>query len=107
VYSPELLIVPTVEFPALTLLTLHVTAELDVPDTLAVNCCVSPRRTLKLEPDGEIDKETTGGAADDPPPPPQLSVAIASPTRQNKKQTPKYRRCLSKLVRQYLLSSLI
>jgi hypothetical protein len=40
VYSPEEVIVPTVEFPPVTPFTCQVTAVLEVPVTVAVNCCV-------------------------------------------------------------------
>jgi hypothetical protein len=40
VYSPAVEIVPTVEFPPATPFTCQVTAVLEVPVTVAVNCCV-------------------------------------------------------------------
>jgi hypothetical protein len=40
VYSPDVEIVPTVESPPVTPLTCQVTAVLEVPVTVAVNCCV-------------------------------------------------------------------
>jgi hypothetical protein len=40
VYSPEVEIVPTDEFPPVTLFACQVTAVLEVPVTVAVNCCV-------------------------------------------------------------------
>jgi hypothetical protein len=40
VYSPEVEIVPTDEFPPVTPFTCQVTAVLEVPVTVAVNCCV-------------------------------------------------------------------
>jgi hypothetical protein len=40
VYSPEVEIVPTVELPPATPFTCQVTAVLEVPVTVAVNCCV-------------------------------------------------------------------
>ena len=38
--NPLAEIVPTVEFPPVTLFTSQVTAVFDVPVTVAVNCCV-------------------------------------------------------------------
>jgi hypothetical protein len=45
VYNPALEIVPTVLLPPAVPLTLHVTAVLELPLTVAVNCCVCPTRT--------------------------------------------------------------
>jgi hypothetical protein len=41
--------VPAVEFPPGTPLTLQVTAVFDVPVTVAVSCCVLPSNTLELD----------------------------------------------------------
>jgi len=41
VYSPEVEIIPTVEFPPATPFTCQLTAVLEVPETVAVNCCVA------------------------------------------------------------------
>ena len=57
VYKPELLMVPTVALPLTTSLTFHVTAVLDEPVTLAVNCRVAPTWTLAEV--GEMFIETT------------------------------------------------
>ena len=46
VYSPSLVIVPTVEFPPLVPFTSQVKAVFDEPDTSAVNCNVLPRLTV-------------------------------------------------------------
>jgi hypothetical protein len=48
VYSPVALIVPTVEFPPVTLFTCHVTAVFEVFATAAVNCVVRPACTLTV-----------------------------------------------------------
>jgi hypothetical protein len=48
VYSPELEIVPVVEFPPVAPSTDHVTLVLDVPDTVSLNCCVPPVVTVAL-----------------------------------------------------------
>jgi hypothetical protein len=67
VYSPLEEIVPTVEFPPVTLFTSQVTAVFDVPVTVAVNCCVPFAATVAGE--GEtvtvtIVGETIATAAD-------------------------------------------
>jgi hypothetical protein len=41
VYSPAVEIVPTVAFPPVVPFTCQVTAVLEVPVTVAVNCCVA------------------------------------------------------------------
>ncbi len=46
VYNPAVLIVPTVGFPPFSPFTAHVTDVFCAPVTAAVNCCVSPSRTL-------------------------------------------------------------
>jgi len=48
VYKPDVDIVPTVEFPPAMPFTVHVTAVLDVPVTVAVNCCVAPSESDAL-----------------------------------------------------------
>ena len=48
VYNPEDETVPTVELPPLMPFTVHVTAVLDEPVTVAVNCCVPPARSDAL-----------------------------------------------------------
>jgi hypothetical protein len=52
VYKPVLEMLPFVDPPA----TLHVTPVLDVPVTVAVNCCVCPTPTLAVV--GEMETET-------------------------------------------------
>jgi hypothetical protein len=70
VYKPLVEIVPTVVLPPDTSLTLHATAVLLVPVTLAVNCCVPLTSTGALL--GVIEIPTTGGGeTDELPPPPQ------------------------------------
>jgi hypothetical protein len=46
VYSPRVDTVPTEVLPPLTPFTVHVTFVLLLPVTVAVNCCVCPRRTV-------------------------------------------------------------
>ena len=48
VYKPVALIVPTVEFPPVTLFTCDVTAVLEVFATVVVNCFVKPACTLAV-----------------------------------------------------------
>src|ERR1017187_1208902 len=48
VYRPCVEIVPTVEFPPVTLLTVQVTFVLELPVTTAVNCCVAPNATVAV-----------------------------------------------------------
>jgi hypothetical protein len=76
VNKPELVIVPTLEFPPVISLTCHSTAELEVPDTVAVNCNVVPTSTRALV--GEMDTETSGGEGDSAQPGPKKIVAAAS-----------------------------
>src|SRR5437764_10060132 len=47
-YKPPGVIVPTAEFPPVTLFTCHVTAVFDVPVTVAVYCRVAEVRTAAL-----------------------------------------------------------
>ena len=56
VYSPEDEIVPRVELPPLIPFTAQVTAVLELPLTVAENCCVCPTCTEALV--GEIETET-------------------------------------------------
>jgi hypothetical protein len=67
VKSPALDMVPTIELPPGTPLTLQVTTIFDVPVTVAVSCCVLPSNTL------EIDDETitVTDRVDELLPPPQ------------------------------------
>ena len=58
VYRPEVEIVPSVEFPPVMPFTDQVTAVLEVPLTVAVNCCVCPTWTDALV--GDIVIETMG-----------------------------------------------
>jgi hypothetical protein len=68
VYNPDDEIVPTVEFPPETPLTLQATAVFDVPVTVAVSCCALPSNTLELEDatltvtdwSGGVDEELFG-----------------------------------------------
>ena len=83
VYKPALVIVPTVELPPATPLTLQLTAVFDVPVTVAVNCCVLPSNTLELEDDTVIvtDCGASGGGGvieDEPPPQAVMAMEIAS-----------------------------
>ena len=48
VYSPRVDTVPTEVLPPLTPFTVHVTFVLLLPVTVAVNCCVCPRRTVAV-----------------------------------------------------------
>ena len=50
VYSPRVDTVPTEVLPPLTPFTVHVTFVLLLPVTVAVNCCVCPRRTVAVVP---------------------------------------------------------
>src|SRR5262249_19802581 len=75
-YNPALVIVPTVELPPATLLTLQLTAVLDVPVTIAVNCCGFPRSTLELDDDTDTVTEGGGGGGGVDVPPPHPLVAI-------------------------------
>jgi hypothetical protein len=59
-------IVPTVALPRLTVFTCHVTAEFDVFETVALNCCVPPPSTLAVVDVTEIE---TGAGGTEPPPP--------------------------------------
>lgn len=59
VYKPDELIVPMLAAPADVLLTCQVTAALDVPVTVAVNCFVWPVSTLAVA--GDTDTTTGGG----------------------------------------------
>jgi hypothetical protein len=79
VYRPEVVIVPTVEFPPTTLFTDQVTAVFDVPVTVAVNCCVAETGT---ETDGGlmVMETVTGGVVDPPPPPPHAMPNSARPS---------------------------
>jgi hypothetical protein len=52
-------IVPDVALPPRTPFTSQVTLELDVPATLAWNCCVAPRKTFAVA--GSTDKVTVEG----------------------------------------------
>jgi hypothetical protein len=57
-YKPALDIVPTVEFPPATPLTLQFTAVFDVPPTVALNCWVC--KTVSVALVGETPTETDG-----------------------------------------------
>jgi hypothetical protein len=59
VYNPPAVIVPSVEFPPATPSTAQATVVSGVPVTLAVICCVPPRKTFALA--GETVTLMTGG----------------------------------------------
>jgi len=69
VYSPLVEIVPTVTLPVDTPFTLHVTAVLEVPVTVGVNCCVPPTATVAVRGEMETVIVEVGGGAELPPPP--------------------------------------
>src|ERR1017187_9317274 len=82
VYNPAEVIVPTVEFPALTESTDHVTAVWELPCTAAVNCAVPP--TGRLTEDWLSVTLTCGAdcvGVDTPPQPPNVR-AIAKPRQR-------------------------
>jgi hypothetical protein len=70
VYRPPTEIVPTVTLPLDTPFTLHVTAVLEVPVTVGVNCCVPPTATVAVTGEMETVIVEAGGGAELPPPPP-------------------------------------
>jgi hypothetical protein len=78
VYNPAAEIVPFAVPPP----TLQVTAVFEVPDTVAVNCCVPPAVTVAVA--GETATEIGVGGVELPPPPPH--PATISNTTQTKAQ---------------------
>ncbi len=79
-YKPALVIVPTVELPPATLLTLQLTAVFAVPVTVAVSCSVFPKTTLELEDDTDTVTDCGGGlfGVEEPPPHPLAPINIAA-----------------------------
>ena len=81
VYSPPVVIVPTVELPPATPFTAQVTVVFEDPVTVALNCCVLPSRTFALA--GDTETVTEGGneppdVPDDDELPPLLQPVIAT-----------------------------
>lgn len=84
VKTPLLSMVPLTLFPPGMLLTLQVTAELPVPETVAENCWVLPSRTLAVS--GETTTLMVGGGGGKmtelAPPPPQPGKSARAASKQ-------------------------